>query len=412
MMTNRSISTVPSEAQSLRDRVAEFVVQSTTCLSKKIDGQVRCFQCIARAIGHGCCFLGVRSFGVDNKGVIITKPIFLNTKLQDDVPRFTKQLIAPINEQYNQLMRTWLAPQLLPIIERERKHAETRTTKRVRLDLNVHSMCDTCNSTILGSEWMCDTCGRVACRTCHEALINLEKQEKAGKGVMATAVESQRRKKCIAKKRGERGIAGEGHSADQFIPMTRLDKKDLAQLQADLYKWKITHAIVPSDGSAQKFLDESYLTPSPLPDYDPHCHPVHQIPAKDMNAAVFLELWLSSHPVLVTDVKLAGLAKWTPSYIANRYPSIEIQLQNNKGTEVLSAKVPYFFGQFNEDGGPQRDETVKQTFRTKVSTIGRLLTSFLTFLTISSFPRLRTSLQQGNSSESSWNSLPRYVGLS
>lgn len=314
----------------------------------------------------------MRSFGVDDKGTIITAPVFLNTKMQDDVPRFTKQLIAPINEQYNQLMRTWLAPQLLPIIERERKHAEERKTKRARLDLNVHSMCDTCNSAILGSEWMCSTCGRVACRTCHQALIALEKQEEGGKGVQMTAVESQRRKKCIAKKRGEKGIAGEGHHSDQFVPMTRLDKKDLAQLQADLYKWKITHAIVPSDGSAKRFLDRTYLTPSPLPDYDQGTHPVHQIPSKDMNAAVFLEMWLTSAPVLVTDVNLAGLAKWTPSYIANRYPSIEVQLQNNKGTEVLTAKVPYFFGQFNEDGGPQRNEAVKQTFRTKVSTIPSL----------------------------------------
>lgn len=230
---------------------------------------------------------------------------------------------------------------------------------------------------------MCSTCGRVACRTCFQALRTLERQEDEGKGIQMTAVESQRRKKCIAKKRGERGIAGEGHHSSQFVPMTRLDKKDLAQLQADLYKWKITHAIVPSDGSAMKFLNTTYLTPSPLPDYDQGTHPVHHVPAKDMNAAVFLELWLSSAPVLVTDVNLGSLAKWTPSYIANRYPSIEIQLQNNKGTEVLSAKVPYFFGQFNEDGGPQRDETVKQTFRTKVSMI---LISQLSMIVLTSFP--------------------------
>lgn len=345
----------------------EYVTQSTTCLSKKIDGQMRCFQCIARVIGHGCCFLGIRSFGVDAQGQIVTPPVYLDSKAPDDIPRFSKPMVTPLNSQFNQLMRTWLAPQLLPIVERERKHAEAPGTKRARLDLSVHSLCDTCNSSILGSEWMCSTCGRVACRTCYEALVELEKQESRSKAVAMTPVEVQRRKKCIAKKRGEKGLSGEGHRSSQFIAMTRLDKKDLKQLHADLNKWKITHAIVPSDGSAKKFLDNTYLTESPLPDYDLNTHPVHQIPASDMNPAVFLELWLTPAPVLVTDIDLGGLKKWTPSYISNRFPNLELQLQNNKGSETVTAKVPYFFSQFNEDGGPQRGVEAKQTFRTKVS---------------------------------------------
>ncbi|GAA5943866.1 uncharacterized protein JCM15063_006533 [Sporobolomyces koalae] len=344
----------------------DYMLQQTTCLSKKIDGQIRCCQCIARAIGQGCCFQGIRSFGVNAEAQIVTPPVFLDTKLPDDVPQFTKQLIAPISDQYNQLMRTWLAPQLLPIVERERKHAEDAGTKRLRLDLTTLSLCDTCNTSILGSEWMCSTCGRVACRTCYQTLSDLEQREAAGLQPLVTQNEAQRRKKCIAKKRGgDKASSGEDHCTEQFVPMSRLDKRDLAQLQADLYKWKITHAIVPSDGSAKKFLDETYLLESPLPDYDQNTHPLHHIPACDMNPAVFLELWLSSAPILVTDINLGALTKWTPSYIANRFPLMEVQLQNNKGSELLTATVPYFFGQFNEDGGPQRTEDVKQTFRTK-----------------------------------------------
>ncbi|GAA5955218.1 hypothetical protein JCM3765_003248 [Sporobolomyces pararoseus] len=343
----------------------DYVTQQTTCLSKKIDGQMRCFQCVARSIGHGCCFLGIRSFGVDRGGTIVTPPIFLDTKAADDIPRFTKTHVSPLSDQYNQLMRTWLAPQLLPLVVQEREHAEDPATKRERLDLTVHSLCDTCNTSILGSEWMCSICGRVTCRTCHQALQQIGAQEAAGKKVDHTLVDIQRRRKCIAKKRGEKANPGEGHRSHQFVPMTRLDKKDLAQLYADVHKWKITHAIVPSNGAAKKFLDNTYLTESPLPDYDLNTHPVHHIPAADMNAAVFLELWNYSAPLLITDIDLAGLKRWTPSYISNRFPNLEIQLQNNKGSETLTAKVPYFFSQFNEDGGPQRSADVKQTFRTK-----------------------------------------------
>ncbi|GAA5896816.1 uncharacterized protein JCM6883_007016 [Sporobolomyces salmoneus] len=343
----------------------EWVTQTTTCLSKKLDGQLRCFQCVARAIGHGCCFIGVRSFGVDASGQIVTPPAFLDTKVSDDIPRFTKTLVSPLTDQYNQLMRTWLAGSLLPIIKAEQSHAENSETKRERLDLSVHSVCDTCNTSILGAEWMCSTCGRVACSTCHEALVKIERQEHRRQKVDWNAVDVQRRKKCMAKKRLDKGGVGEFHRSDQFVPMTRLDKKDLAQLRADLYKWNTTHAIVPTNGAAKKFLDTTFLTSSPLPAYDPMAHSVHHIPAKDMNAAVFLELWNYSVPLLITDVDLAGLKKWTPSYISNRFPNLEVQLQNNKGSEMLVAKVPYFFSQFNEDGGPQRSADVKQTFRTK-----------------------------------------------
>ncbi|GAA6007634.1 hypothetical protein JCM11491_003904 [Sporobolomyces phaffii] len=357
----------PAPAPKVEDtaNVAEWVMQTTTCLSKKIDGQLRCFQCIARAIGHGCCFLGMRHFGVDATGQIVTGPAFLDTSLADDIPKFTKTHTTALNDQYNQLMRTWLAPQLAPIIARERAHAESAGTRRERLDLSMHSICDTCNASILGSEWMCSTCGRVSCRTCHQMLLDLEEREANNEAVAMTPVEIVRRKKCIARRRATEKVAGETHTSDQFVPMTRLDKADLEQLAADLTKWKITHAIVPSNGSAKKFLDNTYLTESPLPDYDQNTHPVHHIPAADMSAAVFLELWLSTAPVLVTDIDLAGLKKWTPSYIANRFPQLDVQLQNNKGSEVLTAKAPYFFSQFNEDGGPQRSADAKQTFRTK-----------------------------------------------
>ncbi|GAA6058571.1 hypothetical protein JCM10212_007010 [Sporobolomyces blumeae] len=349
----------------LPEGAVEWMVQSTTCLSKKIDGQVRCFQCIARAIGHGCCFLGIRSFGVDEAGKIVGGPVFRDTRHRDDTPLFTKQLTSPLAGQFNELMRTWLAPRLLPIIEREQQHADLPDTVKIRLDLSVHSLCDTCNSSILGSEWMCKTCGRVACRVCHEALLFIEEQEAKGIPLTISAVESQRRKKCIAKKRGEKGVAGEGHRAVQFVGMSRLDKTDLAQVRADLRRWKSTHAIVPSDGSAKKYLDETFLEESPLADYDKNTYPVHQIPAVDLNEAIFLELWLASQPMLVIDVDLKGLSKWTPAYFASNFGSLDLQMVNNRGGDAVPGKVSDFFGQFNQDGGFQRSEDVKTSFRTK-----------------------------------------------
>ncbi|GAA5921341.1 hypothetical protein JCM1841_002445 [Sporobolomyces salmonicolor] len=342
----------------------EWVVQSTTCLSKKIDGQVRCFQCIARSIGHGCCFLGIRSFGVDEQGKIVTPPVFRSTTLADDVPVFKNTWTSALTEQLSQLLRTWLAPHLLGVIERELAHASHPDTIRVRLDLAVHSLCDTCLTSNLGSEWMCTTCGRMACRICHAALVDIEKKEDAGEPSMMATVESQRRKKCIAKKRGEKAVAGEGHRSDQFVAMTRLDKVELEQLWKRLKDWRDTHAIIPSDPAAKDYLSSRYQFKSTLARYDENTHPVYTVPAHELNEPVFLELWRHGEPILVTQVPLGDLVKWTPRHFASTYGDIDIQMLNNKGTEFLPSTVGYFFGQFQE-GDFKREDEHASSFRTK-----------------------------------------------
>ncbi|GAA5863673.1 hypothetical protein JCM1840_000099 [Sporobolomyces johnsonii] len=342
----------------------EWVVQSTTCLSKKIDGQVRCFQCIARSIGHGCCFLGIRSFGVDEQGRIVTPPVFRSTTLADDVPVFKDTWTSALTDQLSQLLRTWLAPHLLGVIERELAHASHPETIRVRLDLAVHSLCDTCLTSNLGSEWMCTTCGRMACRICHAALVDIEKKEDAGEPSTMATVESQRRKKCIAKKRGEKAVAGEGHRSDQFVAMTRLDKVELKQLWRRLKDWRDTHAIVPSDPAAKGYLSSRYQFKSSLARYDENTHPVYTIPSYELNEPVFLELWRHGEPILVSRVPLGELVKWTPRHFASTYGDMDIQMLNNKGTEFLPSTVGYFFGQFQE-GDFKREDEHASSFRTK-----------------------------------------------
>ncbi|GAA6005588.1 hypothetical protein JCM10207_005260 [Rhodosporidiobolus poonsookiae] len=339
-----------------------WVMQSTTCLSKKVDGQVRCFQCIARGVGHGCSFIGLRSFGVDYLNRIVTPPVFRSTTYADDVPDFNKTLTKPMNWHDTELMKTWLAQHLEPIFQRELKQASQPNTRRVRHDLSTHALCDTCNTAQIGSQWMCTTCGRVACRVCVETLEKIEAAE--AKGDQVSSADAQRRRKCIAKRRGKDTSGGENHKSSMFIPLNSLNPEELKAAGKKASKWHATRMLAATDAKTYKYLRRKFCTPSSLKDYDLNTHPVNTVDLKDLTEPIYFELWRMGEPIIVKRVPRGGMSKFTPEWLAERTSSQKVDLINNYGTEILPSTGAYFFGQFWKPGFRRADEG-KSSFRAK-----------------------------------------------
>ncbi|GAA5862860.1 hypothetical protein JCM8547_006572 [Rhodosporidiobolus lusitaniae] len=342
----------------------DWIVQSTTCLSKKVDGQVRCFQCIARSIGHGCSFNGIRSFGVDFLGRIVTDPVFRSNPAPNDPPYYNKVLTKPLNMHDCELVKTWAAPALAKILKREYQHCAQPDTIKIHHSLSMHSLCDTCNTAQLGAQYMCKSCGRMACRVCREALIDIEKREEAGLPPKGSTIDHQRRRKCIAKKRGKEASGAEVHRSEQFVPLTTFDKTELKALTKAVTDWDRGRTLAPTEEKTYNYLRRKFTIESNLPTYDQNTYPVNTILHKDLSEPIFFEMWRMGEPILVRKIPRGNLANFTPDYLAARCANFKLDLLSNYGPEFLPSTGAYFFGQFTKPGFRRRDDG-KTSYRTK-----------------------------------------------
>ncbi|KPV78548.1 uncharacterized protein RHOBADRAFT_51003 [Rhodotorula graminis WP1] len=310
----------------------EYVLQTTTCLSKKVDGQTRCWQCIARSIGHGCSFMGIRSFGVDHRGRIVTGPVFRSAVEADDVPNLDKPYTSPMTKTQSTLLKTWLAKDLVKLFEREWRHATNPNTIKVRNDLVTHSTCDTCNTACVGAEFICQTCGRTACTVCYDRLVQYDALETSG-GTVPTTADNQRRRKCIAKKRGKDQSGGESHRPAQFMSVTRLDASKLERMRQVARNWHSSHKLQASDPKVIQYIMDKFCVKSNLKEYDADTHRVWQIAHKTFDEPFFFEVWRRGEPILVRRCPPVGLAKYTPSYFASTWGDQVIDVVDNRSPE-------------------------------------------------------------------------------
>ncbi|GAA5834560.1 hypothetical protein JCM9279_004352 [Rhodotorula babjevae] len=345
----------------------EYILQSTTCLSKKVDGQIRCWQCIARSIGHGCSFMGIRSFGVDHLGRIVTGPIFRSAVEADDTPNLDKPYTSPMTKTQSTLLKTWLAKDLVKLFEREWRHATDPATIKVRNDLVTHSTCDTCNTACVGAEFICQTCGRTACSICYERLKTYDVIEGTG-GTVPTTADNQRRRKCIAKKRGKEQTGGEPHRPSQFMSVTRLDASKLERMRQVARNWHSAHKLQASDLKVVQYIMEKFCVKSNLKEYDADTHRVWTIAHKTFDEPFFFEVWRRGEPILVRRCPPGGLAKYTPSYFAATWGDQLVDVVDNRSPErpTQSTMRDFFLGMTPEGKEARRAISVdgEKTYRT------------------------------------------------
>lgn len=350
----------------------EYAVQTTTCLSKKMDGQVRCWQCIARGIGHGCSFAGVRWFGYDRKGRIVTGPVFRSiSDEEDDDPDWDKAYTMPMSDVHSNLLKTWVADALLDVLKKEVKYAKTHNPIRVRHDLALQAVCDTCYESCVITEFMCKVCGRTACPICYAKLVELDKKPPdEGSGLGLPNVDVQRRRKCVAKKRGRESTGAAGHTASNFIALTKYDMDGIEKLRVRVQSWWDKHELAPVDTKVQDYLRKKFVIPSNLKEYDENTWPVWTFQHRVLDDALFFEVWRNHEPIVVRRCPPLDLAKFTPQYFAKTFANVPVELVHSRTLESKSTNLGDFFGEFQCDykrRGGQFEVSRKQTWRPKVS---------------------------------------------
>ncbi|GAA5831517.1 hypothetical protein JCM11251_004050 [Rhodosporidiobolus azoricus] len=356
-------SSAPAADEAAFGSRINYVVQSTSCLSKKVDGQIRCFQCISRAIGHVCSFQGIRSFGVDQQGQIVTPPVFKPITAPDDEPRFERQLTRAYNTHDTELLKTWLAPEVTRMLRREVQAASDPNTIKIRHDIQRDPICDTCNTAQVGAHWLCTNCGRVACQLCFDKLTLLEETEKST-GAFPSTADTSRRRKCVAKKRGKAATDAEEHRIEHFVHLTPFYKDDLAAMHKEAADWHAGRMLAKTDPKTVSYLRRKFNIPSPLAQYDANTHKINSVQHAQLTEPIFFELWRMGEPVIVKKVPLEGMSKFDPGYFAQKCENWQVDLVNNYGTETMPSNGGQFFKAFNV-GAFRREDDGKSSFRAK-----------------------------------------------
>ncbi|BGP29039.1 hypothetical protein JCM10296v2_000775 [Rhodotorula toruloides] len=358
-----SITPAPSDGSF--GSAVSLELQSSTCLAKRLEGQIRCWQCIARGPGHGCSFQGRRWFGLDARGRIVASD-FASSNEPHDEPLYKAAYTAPMDKNFVSLLKTWIAPDLAKTLKREVDLAKLTdpAPMRRRLDLSVPDICNTCQSICLSGSYICHMCGRMVCLDCMDALQRIETDP----SYVTSQVDIQRRKKCVAKKRGKDATAAEDHDISCFRSFVRYDAAELEPLYKEVRLWASKNHIKPPGTDVGAYLKKKFSFPSNLKDYDANTHNCYIIWLKQLEDSMFYELWRNRFPILLRRCQFGDLAKWTPQYFKENFGDLKVELiDNTDWTKVSESTVGSFFGQYRTDGYTRADDKsdYKPTFRTK-----------------------------------------------
>ncbi|KAL7339552.1 Proteophosphoglycan ppg4 [Rhodotorula toruloides] len=358
-------STTPAPSDGSFGSAVTLELQSSTCLAKRLEGQIRCWQCIARGPGHGCSFQGRRWFGLDARGRIVASD-FASSNEPHDEPVYKPAYTAPMDKNFVSLLKTWIAPDLAKTLKREVDLAKLTNPApmRRRLDLGVPDVCNTCQSICLSGSYICHICGRMVCLDCMDALQRIETDP----SYVTSQVDIQRRKKCVAKKRGKDATAAEDHDVSCFRSFVRYDAAELQPLYKEVQLWASKNHIKPPGTDVGKYLKNKFSFPSNLKDYDANTHNCYIIWLKQLEDSMFYELWRNRFPILLRRCQFGDLAKWTPQYFKENFGDLKVELiDNTDWTKVSESTVGSFFGQYRTDGYTRADDKsdYKPTFRTK-----------------------------------------------
>ena len=276
-----------------------------------------------------------------------------------------------MSDVHSNLLKTWVADALLDVLKKEVKCAKAHNPIRVRHDLALQAVCDTCYEVCVITEFMCKVCGRTACPVCYARLEELDKNP-TDEGFPAGLVnlDAQRRRKCVAKKRGRESTGAAGHTAANFVALTKYDSAGIEKVLASVQSWWDQHELAPVDTKVQDYLRKKFVLPSNLKEYDENTWPVWTFQHRVLDDALFFEVWRNHEPIVVRRCPPFDLAKFTPQYFAQHFENVPVELVHSRTLETKTSNLGYFFGEFQCDykrRGGQPELSRKQTWRPKVS---------------------------------------------
>lgn len=337
--------------------VFEYIQQTMSCLSKQTLGCIQCYSCVARAVGHHCCFQGMRYFPVTKEGLLAGPPEFRTPAEPDDVPAWAaKRLSSPLTPPVAEQVKHSMAKEFLPIVAAEHAHATPapgHAPVKTRLDLTGSLTCDTCLVNMPSASWMCTSCGRESCPACRDALMEIEALERREPGVTLT-YEQQRRKKCIAKKRGSVGPAGWSHSSSQFAPLTKFGEAQLAEIHKDVEAHAAREEVAAVAGPSEAEVEglytmfESRVSRHAALARHREVIKVDRARLDDPVTGLkyFETLWARGEPMLITGCDAECPPEWRPDQIAARFGRTQCQLVQLSTQALTPSTFGDFFGAF------------------------------------------------------------------
>ncbi|KZT20654.1 Clavaminate synthase-like protein [Neolentinus lepideus HHB14362 ss-1] len=374
-------------------------LQFARCMSNryKQDTFPRCVSCTRRWAGDQCRFQGIRFFLKDDspERKIVGISFVEHQKPDSPTMKFPEKWNVDLNPQYTRRIKRTVAKALLPTLKEEQKHLSMSGVIRRPRESDVRATCDTCNTSIFSSSWMCRLCGREACGECFEQVKELTQ---VAPGALDTEVAAQQAKRerhahvnpffLACNKRTE-------HSASDFSPMSRFCKEELdaaiPEMEAllaqgsDADGMKVT-VIDPvlhdgtaaaasgelihtsphdSDSPASPQEQDNHLSPTvsvdtpatspedespegqlltptttPLgPAIEVPIHPIKYFADEELTDDVFRQLWAKGEPLVVTGLLPKFQIRWTPEYFMEKYGSqacliVECQTDQNRRVTV------------------------------------------------------------------------------
>ncbi|TFK56251.1 Clavaminate synthase-like protein [Heliocybe sulcata] len=375
-------------------------LQFARCMSNryKQDSFPRCVSCTRRWAGDQCRFQGIRYFLKDDspERKIIGISFVENQKPDLPTMKFPQKWNVDLSPQYILRVKRTVAKALLPTLKEEQGHLSIEGVIRRPRESDVRATCDTCNTSIFSSSWMCRICGREACGECYQQVKELTKLEPGARDIDIAAQQAKRERHAHANpfflacnKRTE-------HQVSEFCPMSRFCKEELdtaiTEMQALLDNDSDADAvqvnvidpalhdnsapaasevaaptspqdrdslISPSqehenDLSPTTTLDTPATSPegesqgghasipaaaSPRPVIEVPTHPIKYFTDEELTDDVFRPLWAKGEPLVVTGLLPKFKVRWTPEYFIEKYGSqacliVECQTDQNKRVNV------------------------------------------------------------------------------
>ncbi|KAM0793064.1 hypothetical protein ACM66B_000550 [Microbotryomycetes sp. NB124-2] len=316
-------------------------VQDKSCTHPTYARKTPCFLCLARSGERLCRFKGVRTFKMDNNGLIIDAGRIISIS-QADVPikiHDKSHFTGPLSEAGANWNRAGIVRPLVRLVG-EAVDLMTRSPRVARVPRDpVKSLpCDTCLRATAFARHMCGRCGRIACDKCLEKLAAACRAEVEADTPIALATmrahytyDTLRRLRCMATKSKLTFGRDELHSTKDFVLVTTWDRREL--------KWILGMAKeFIRDGLAPKLEDEELGTNQP----DVIVMDAHEDPSIDKATAVW-RAFKRERAVVIADQDLSQMSEWTTEAFANNCEEADCEIVNLKSGESGEVQARAFF---------------------------------------------------------------------
>jgi len=301
-----------------------FVVQGTCVPYRaKFPDFPCCTACIMRTPASGLCkFTHLRAFpasqddssrigDLDRVMFVNSAPLRKNQREAILDPEI--QFSTPGTKEDIRLMKSCIAPNVLPVLEMELAHEVAFQDQLVRRprEAEMRPLCDGCGTTIFAGHFICCCCGREICLECYA-----EWDDTFEGGV--ENIDS-----CSKKRR---------HTKQQMVPFSLFPKGEVDRLINDVKGYEVYQRQIAIPGFPKQAVEE--------------CLPCRKISIDNLKEKIFRDVWAFGEPLVVTGCRPRFKMPWTPEYFIENYGEQRCMVVDTDTDKATSSTVKSFFEQF------------------------------------------------------------------